>query len=437
LNRQAIHAEQYKDLFLLSSIKFSFKYPDGRIGQFAYLQYPWILRQCAMPKPPKTGDVKTPGQLIERLLAERGWTQRVLAIVLNVDESSLTKVISGKRPVTADMALVLGKVFGVEPDPFLELQKSYELAQARIVSIPDPDLATRAALFGDLPVSDMIKRGWLKVKSTKDIEGVERELKRFFKVPALDQIETLPHAARKTVVVGESAEKLAADAQLVWLYRVKRIAEEMIVAPFSQFGIRRAIKELEPLMISVQSCRKVSRILASAGIRFVVSQTIGPAKIDGACLWLDENSPVIAMALRHDRIDNFWFTLRHEIEHVVRMHGRNNTEQITLDFELEGAKAGVGQNVPEEEKVANSAAANFGFREDYLQKFITRKSPFFREADVLGFANTVKVHPGIVVGRIQHATERFDLLRKYLVGVRHHVVAEAMVDGWGNVAPVD
>jgi HTH-type transcriptional regulator / antitoxin HigA len=382
-------------------------------------------------------EFRTPGQLIEKLLAERNWDQKFLAHWLGVSETIVSRTINGVRPVDAQMALDLADVFGVPPEQFLMLQQSIELAKAKLVKPQDPTRAAKAALFGSLPITEMIKRGWLKVENAKDIEGVERELKRFFKVPALDQIETLPHAARKTLVVGESAEKLAADAQLVWLYRVKRIAEEMIVGPFSQFGIRRAIKELEPLMISVQSCRKVSRILANAGIRFVVSQTIGPAKIDGASLWLDENSPVIAMALRHDRIDSFWFTLRHEIEHVVRMHGRNNPEQMTLDFELEGEKAGVGRHIPEEEKAANSAASNFGFSEDYLQKFITRKSPFFREADVLGFANTVKVHPGIVVGRLQHATGRFDILRKYLVGVRRHVVAEAMVDGWGNVAPVD
>src|SRR5262249_32750573 len=159
---------------------------------------------------------------------------------------------------------------------------------------------------------------------------------------------------------------------------------------------------LKPLMLRPESTRKVPRILADAGIRFVIVETIGPAKIDGAALWLDADSPVIAMTLRHDRIDNFWFTLRHEIEHIFRMHGRDDEEQVTLDFELEGAKAGVGQNVPEEEKIANTAAKNFGFTEDYLSKFIARKSPFFRETDVLGFANTVKAHPGIVVGRLQH-----------------------------------
>jgi HTH-type transcriptional regulator/antitoxin HigA len=387
--------------------------------------------------PIEQADFRTPGQLIEKLLEERGWDQRFLAFWLKVSETIVSRMIGGHRAVDAEMALKLSNVFGVPAEPFLSLQQAYDLKKAELVSVPDPDLAARAALFGNLPLSDMIKRGWLKANSVKDVKAVERELKRFFGVHDLSEVELLPHAAKKTVVVGASNEKRTSEAQMVWLYQVKKMAEHLLMpSRYSELSSRRAINELKPLMLTAGSTRKVPRILANAGIRFVIAETIGPAKIDGACLWLDENSPVIAMTLRHDRIDNFWFTLRHEIEHVFRMHGRDDQEQITLDFELEGAKAGVGQNVPEEEKIANTAAKNFGFTEDYLSKFIDRKSPFFRETDVLGFANTVKAHPGIVVGRLQHATERYDLLRKHLVSVKRDVVAEAMVDGWGVVAPV-
>lgn len=388
--------------------------------------------------PIEQADFRTPGQLIQKLLEERGWDQRFLAFWLKVSETIVSRMVGGRRAVDAEMALKLSNVFGVPAEPFLSLQQAYDLKKAELVSVPDPDLAARAALFGNLPLGDMIKRGWIKANSVKDVKAVERELKRFFGAHDLSEVELLPHAAKKTVVVGASNEKRTSEAQMVWLYQVKKMAERLLITSrYSELSARRAINELKPLMMAVGSTRKVPRILADAGIRFVIVETIGPAKIDGACLWLDENSPVIAMTLRHDRIDNFWFTLRHEIEHVFRMHGRDDQEQITLDFELEGAKAGVGQNVPEEEKIANTAAKNFGFTEDYLSKFIDRKSPFFRETDVLGFANTVKAHPGIVVGRLQHATERYDLLRKHLVSVRRDVVAEAMVDGWGEVAPVN
>jgi HTH-type transcriptional regulator/antitoxin HigA len=381
-------------------------------------------------------EFRTPGQLIEKLLAERDWDQKFLAFWLGVSETIISRMIAGTRPVDAEMAIKLSQVFSVSAMRFLELQQAYALAKAEIVVPKDPTRAAKANLFGNLPISEMIKRGLLQVESIKDVAGVERELQRFFRVTDLNQVETLPHAARKTMVMGESTDKRAADAQLVWLYHVKKIAEGMMVSQYSQLAVRRAIKELETLMIEPDSVRKVPRILADAGIRFVIMETIGSAKIDGATFWLNDSAPVVAMSLRYDRIDNFWFVLRHEMEHVDKLHGRG-TAVSWLDAELEGEKAGVNDNLPEEERVANKAAANFGFTEEYLQKFISRKSPYFRELDIQGFANITKVHPGIVVGRIQHATGRYDFLRKYLVGVRSRIAQSAMIDGWGNFVPVD
>lgn len=380
-------------------------------------------------------EFRTAGQLIEKLLAERDWTQDFLAFWLDVSESTVSKMVSGARPINAETALALGEIFAVDPVRFLRLQQSYDLAKARITAPSDPNKSTKANLFGTLPVSAMIKRNWLEnVANIKDIKGVERELKRFFEVAELGDIEILPHSARKTMVVGASNEALARDAQLAWIYRVKKLADGMLVGPYSQISVRRAIKQLQPLMKSVDGIRKVPRVLSEAGIRFVIVETIGPAKIDGVCLWLDDHSPVIGMTLRFDRIDNFWFVLRHEIEHVEKLHGR---EAVQLDAELEGQKTSTGQDVPEEERLANYAAANFGFTQEYLQMFISRKSPYFREVDIEGFAQTVGVHTGIVVGRLQHATKRYDFHRQHLVSIRAAILQSAVVDGWGHYAPVD
>ncbi len=375
-------------------------------------------------------EYKTPGQLLEKLLNDRDWSRRILAVILGLNETIITKIINGARSVDAELALKFEAVFDVPAEDFLQLQQQYDLNKARITEQPDPTRATRATLFGDLPVPEMIRRGWLDVRNAKDVSELERALVKFFGVSSLDEIEILPHAARKTKVTDDEATA----AQLAWIYRVKQLASETMVASYSEIGVRSAIKKLEPLMMSVESIRKVPRILAEAGIRFVIVESVGSAKIDGVCLWLDKASPVIGMTLRYDRIDNFWFVLRHEVEHVAHLHGQN---AIILDRELEGSRAGTGSDVSEDERIANHAAANFGFSQEYLQKFISRKAPFFREIDVLGFAQTVQVHPGIAVGRIQYATGRYDLLRKYLVKVRSKIAPSAMVDGWGEVAPVD
>lgn len=372
-------------------------------------------------------EYKTPGQLIEKLIAERDWDQKFLAHFLGVSETVISRMVVGKRPVDAEMALNLSEVFGVPAGEFLRLQHQFDLAQAEIRMVKDPNRAIRASLFGSLPVNAMIKRSFLNVESIKDVEKVEKELMRFFRVERPEDIEIVPHAAKKTQVDGG-----VTGAQLVWIYRVRHIAEDLMVAPYSEIAVRQAVKELEPLMISPEGVRQVPRVLERAGIRFVICETLPGAKIDGVSLWLDDQSPVIGMTLRYDRIDNFWFVLRHECEHIMKLHGRSSTK-IMLDTELEKER----ENISEEEQMADGAAANFGVSQESLQRFIDRKAPFFREEDVLGFARTERVHPGIVVGRLQRATGRFDLLRKYLVKVRSRIIQDVIVDGWGEVAPVD
>jgi HTH-type transcriptional regulator/antitoxin HigA len=371
---------------------------------------------------------RTPGQYIQALLEERGWSQRVLAIVLKADETGINKIIAGKRPLDAEMALALAGIFEVDAEQFLKLQNKYELAQARIVSVDDPDRAARAKLFGSFPVADMIKRGWLSVDNMKDFEKVESEIKRFFHAESVDQIETFQHAAKKTNAFGK-----ATPAQLAWLYRVKEIADEMLVARYSTSAVQNAVGKLKELLVSPVAARKVSRILAECGVRFVIVESLPGAKIDGVCFWLDENKPVIGMSLRYDRIDNFWFVLRHELEHVIQLHGR---DAMMLDVELEGERAGVGENVAEEERLANKSAADFCVPQKSLQSFIARKAPFFYDRDILGFASTMQVHPGLVAGQLRHKLGIYNRFTNHLVKIRSAVAPGATVDGWGDIVPV-
>lgn len=100
-------------------------------------------------------DYKTPGQLIEALLEEKGWTQRTLGVVLDKADTTINRLINGKASVDAETALMLEEVFAVPAEDFLRLQKGYDLAQARIVMRPDPSRVVRATLYGDLPLAEM------------------------------------------------------------------------------------------------------------------------------------------------------------------------------------------------------------------------------------------------------------------------------------------
>jgi HTH-type transcriptional regulator/antitoxin HigA len=215
---------------------------------------------------------------------------------------------------------------------------------------------------------------------------------------------------------------------------VKQLADEMLVGRFSKAAAMEAIGQMQLLLNSPESVRKVPRILNDAGIRFVIVESLPTTKMDGVCFWLDDISPVIGMSLRFDRIDNFWFVLRHEMEHVLLGHGR---EVAMMDIDLEGDRAGTGSDIPEEERAANDAAANFCVDQSALARFMTRKAPFFAERDIVGFARTLKIHPGLVAGQLQRKTSRYDRFRNHLAKIRSFVIPNATVDGWGDVAPIE
>lgn len=371
---------------------------------------------------------RTPGQLVQELLDKRDWTKRVLAVVLKMDESQIGKIITGKRPLDAKMALALSELFGIAPEPFMDLQKSYDLAQARIVEVADPSRASRAQIFGSLPVSEMIKRGWLDADDIRDFPKVESALAKFFGVQSITDIEIFPHAAKKTKVASD-----ATPVQLAWLYRVKEITSEMLVARYSPEAVRSAIPKLKELLCSAEAARKVPRILAECGIRYAIVESLPGAKIDGVCFWLDDNKPVIGMSLRFDRIDNFWFVLRHEMEHVIQLHGR---DAMMLDVELEGERAECGVNIADEERIANHAAAEFCVPQKSLENFIARKSPVFNERDIIGYARTLQIHPGLVAGQLRRKLDLYNRFHSHLVKIRLIVSPSATVDGWGDVVPV-
>lgn len=368
---------------------------------------------------------RTPGQLVAALLEERGWSQAILAAVLDLSPTIVTRIVNNQRAVDADTALALGEVFGVSPKRFLILQGRYDLAKAKIENIPDPDRAIRAQLYSDLPVAEMVRRGWIDVPEVNDVRAVEKALMHFFDAPSPSQIEALPHAAKKTV-----ADEAATPAQIAWLYRVTQIAKQMIAPKYSTTKMRTAIREMQALLASPEEARKVPRILNDAGVRYLLVEGLPGAKVDGVCYWLDDRTPVIAMTTRLDRIDNFWFVLRHECEHVLRGDGR---VAAVLDTDMETA---TGRAATDEERAADEAAAEFCVPQDKLKAFIARKNPIFTERDMAAFAKLLNVHPGLVAGQIQRATNRYDRFRGHLVKIRGIVMPNAMHDGWGDIAPV-
>jgi HTH-type transcriptional regulator / antitoxin HigA len=367
--------------------------------------------------------VKHPGYYIKEEMDARDWRQRDLAFILGVPEQAVNMMLSGKRGISPDMALALADAFDTDRDFFANLQKAFDLAHART---PDPSVAVRGSMQTQYPVREMIMRGWLSPALESPLET---QLVRFFESSAPDQIPYLAHAARKS----RYEEREIPPAQLAWLFRVKQIARAVAAPPYSEKALRRALADLERLTLAPEEARHVPRILSECGVRLIFVEKLTNAAIDGVCFWLDDQSPVIGMTLKRDTIDNFWFVLRHEIEHVFRLDGRSD-EVIDL-LEGEGASS-TSAAISEQERIANAAAADFCAPVDKLDSFMIRKRPFYYEKDVLAFARMHHRHPGLVVGQMQKRMDRWNYLVKHLAKIRQSVLPAAIADGWGQVLPI-
>ncbi len=363
-------------------------------------------------------EVFPPGEFIKEELEERGWSQVELAEIMGRPPRVVSEIISGKRAITPETAKGLGAAFGTGATFWINLEGSYQLS--RTVH-DDAGVERRARLYSKAPVKEMLKRGW--VLPSDNVAVLERQVCAFLHVNDIDQTPWHAHAAYK----GRSATELSCAAQWAWFYRVRQIAEAVSVPPYSPKELQRAVERLKGLLIAPEDSRQVPKILMECGVKFVIVEKLPHADIDGVCFWIG-GQPVIGMTTRKDKIDNFWFVLRHEIEHVLQGHGRE--EEIIDD--LEGERAGTGSDLPEAERLANSAAADFCVPTEKMNSFMIRKHPFYYEKDVLAFAKVMHRHPGIVIGQMQFRMKNFAYLTRKIATIRQFVLPGAIVDGWGQ-----
>jgi len=363
-----------------------------------------------------------PGVYIREELEARGWSQRDLAFILGYSEQTITKVISGKSGISAEMAKALGDAFGTSASLWAGLQKEWELREARD---PDPAIKARAEMQGKYPIREMIGRGWFE-ESEQSV--LEMQFARFFEWESGQDNDPVVFAAavRKTHE-GHNPEELA------WLYRVRQLARQMDVSGYSNEKLQAALPRLRSLMVDAEDVRFVPSILAECGVRFVIVEKLTNCKIDGVCTWIDDE-PVIGMTVRQNRLDNFWFVLCHEIAHVLAGDGKNHNEIIDSNFEDAYYRAIVESDIRESEETADELAKNFAFPHEKLISFYKRKAPYVSEKDVIGFAGLHEVHPAIVVGQIQYLKKDYAWLRRWLVAVRQHILPASVADGFGSIA---
>ncbi len=362
-------------------------------------------------------EVFPPGEFLREELDARSWSQQELADILDRPPRLISELIAGKRAITPETARGLAAAFGSSAEYWMNLESQYQLSK---VKLADDHVARKARLYRKYPVREMLRRGW--VRASENLDVLERRFCEFFNIPDMDAQPNLVHRAKKTEAFIE-----VTPLQMAWLFRVRAMAAQQTVSGYSREKLVAAVEKLKTLLLAPEETRHAPRILAETGVRLVFVELMAGSKLDGACFWIANDKPVIGMTLRFDRIDNFWFVLRHEIEHVLREDGKAEYEPM-IDTDIGDDTAGL----PECEVRANEAAADFCVPSGQLENFIARVQPYFSEQKVLLFAQRINVHPGLVVGQLQRKLDRHDFLRKHQVKLRASVLPSADADGWGS-----
>jgi HTH-type transcriptional regulator / antitoxin HigA len=364
-------------------------------------------------------EVFAPGEFIRDELEARGWTQGDLAQIMGRPLRLVNELVAGKKQITPDTAIGLAKAFGDNDALYwMNLDSAYRLSHTKPA---DESVGRRAKLYSLFPVRELMKRSW--IESSDNLDVIEHRVCRFFRISNINEKPSFPHAAKA------SQYDERTSPQYAWLFRAKELAESVHSAPYSEKKLRLALSQLKTLLVAPEEIRQVPQILADSGVRFIIVEFVPGAKIDGAAFWLDNDVPVVALSLRFDRISNFWFVLRHEIEHVLQRDG------AAIDIELT-ERIQRKETLPVEETRANDAAANFAVPTDELESFILRVRPLYSEKRIMLFAKRIGVHPGLVVGRLQFREEvPYTHFHKYLVKIREIVTQTALTDGWGTVPP--
>jgi HTH-type transcriptional regulator/antitoxin HigA len=359
-----------------------------------------------------------PGDILKDELGARGWSQVEFAEILGVSPRLVSEILSAKRAITPATAKAIGAALGTSAQVWLNLESAYQLDK---MSRDDTAVSRRARIYQLAPIKEMIRRHW--IEQSKDLEALERRVMSFFEMDSLDrEPQFQPYAPKASVPMN--------SAQRAWLFRARALAKTLRVkSKFTDVRLGEAITKLRALTHAPQEARHVSKILPDAGVRFLLLEPLPQTRIDGVCFWLNEHEPVVVVSLRYDRIDWFWQTLMHELVHVKSRHGLKEHTQIDID---------ILQQADEREKAVNAAAAAILIDRAALDSFVVRVAPLYSKERIRGFAARQAIHPGIVVGQLQHRGPAAGGIpwthsREMLVPVRQHVAGIALTDGWGHV----
>ena len=326
-----------------------------------------------------------PGETLADAIEENGLTQAKLAALMGRPPQVINEIVRGKKNITPETAIGLERVFGVPAHFWVRLQSRFDITLARAAE--KADIQSQIPLLNSFQYNELVERGW--IDHAKDKAERVRILCRYLGVASLKQhAATHPASFRVTGGSGYSDEALA-----VWLRQGELEAIKAEVPPFDDAKFRSALLLIREMTVKPPKnfAKRMVELCATAGVALVFVPELPKVGANGVTRWLNSESPVIQLNLKGKRADIFWFTFFHEAGHVLqpRRHdvlhyGKRQTTDTR--YEAQADQFASALLIPPDRWRA--------FRNDTSRTLTTR--------NVTTFAQSVGIHPGIVVGRLQH-----------------------------------
>ncbi|MBC5804723.1 MAG: addiction module antidote protein, HigA family [Candidatus Eremiobacter antarcticus] len=322
-----------------------------------------------------------PGEYLAEVLGEISMTQIELARRMGRPPQAINEIIRAEKMITPETALQLEHVLSVPAHVWTGLQAEYQLVLVRKQEIEA--LQKEVSLLKDIPYSDLAKLDLVE-RSGDPIQRV-REIRRFFGVASLKNLELYSAAFR--VGRKRAASWLATAA---WLRAAELRAKAFKTERFDKAKLNAMVPKIRRLTTEniETACSKLQETLGGSGVIFLTLPHFPKTYLHGATFWLSEENAVMALTIRGAWVDIFWFSIFHEIGHIL-LHSKNAT--FVEDPNKPQTK---------EEVEADEYAKNVLIPRQTYQKF--RAAINLSSQAIRQFAKQQAIDPAIVVGRLQH-----------------------------------
>lgn len=327
-----------------------------------------------------------PGDTIVRILEERELSVEQFAYQIGRSISAAQGLLDGDLPIDTEMARALARAVGASERFWIAREYDY---RACVAPPQNVSVTSLTQLLEKLPHKDMQSYGWIP-KSAMKSERIADCL-AFFGVSTLAQWQGRYQDAFQQAAYRRSpAHKSCEVATAAWLRRGEIETSHEEVGKWSPDNLESKLDSIRRLTWYKNPqlfLPKLKMILAEAGVKFAVVRAPKGCAVSGAARILDDGVPHIQLSFRFLSDDQFWFSLFHEVAHLL-LH----LDKMPI---LEAAEL----KEMEYEHEANEYAANIIIPvrfHDELASLGGRKLP------IIEFAKKVGVAPGLVVGRLQH-----------------------------------